>query len=161
MPRTLLWILPLILAASEARADEETVSFRTDVIAAISHAGCNSGACHGSPQGKNGFRLSLRGYDPRLDYTTLSREFGVRRVNRLEPEQSIILRKGSGAIDHQGGQRFTPDSLPYRILRDWVAEGLLPEPAGSQPVVSIQVTPQARLIDAPGREQQLVPVDQV
>src|SRR4051794_4004310 len=38
------------------------VSFKHDLIPALSVGGCNSGACHGTPSGKNGFKLSLRGY---------------------------------------------------------------------------------------------------
>src|ERR1700722_14876044 len=74
----------LILTSSAARADEpRPVDFRTDVIAALSRAGCNQGACHGSPQGKNGFRLSLRGFDPDVDLHTLTRDELGRRVDRL------------------------------------------------------------------------------
>src|SRR5881392_561661 len=83
--------LTLIISnAIEART-EEPVQFRTDVIAALSRAGCNSGACHGSPQGKNGFRLSLRGQDADLDFATLAKEIGGRRVNRQSPEDSLVL----------------------------------------------------------------------
>ena len=56
----------IVLLSSALRA-ADPISFRTDVIAALSRAGCNSGACHGSPQGKNGFRLSLRGFDADLE----------------------------------------------------------------------------------------------
>ena len=70
------------------------VDFRTDVIAALSRAGCNQGACHGSPHGKNGFHLSLRGYDPEADFKTLTRDEMGRRTNRVVPEDSLILLKG-------------------------------------------------------------------
>src|SRR5580698_6249211 len=107
MPRMLLlWSLSLlaVLAASEARADEpRPVDFRTDVIAALSRAGCNQGSCHGSPQGKNGFRLSLRGHDPDLDLATLTRGEMGRRVDREHPENSLFLLKGTGSLSHQGG----------------------------------------------------------
>jgi hypothetical protein len=131
------------------------VGFERDVVPALSKAGCNQGACHGTPSGKNGFRLSLRGYDPALDFLTLAREAGARRVNRVEPDASLILLKGSGAVAHQGGQRFTPASLPYRLVRDWVAEGLRPEPAGAPSLVRVEVLPAARVLDAPARAQQL------
>src|SRR5947209_17375855 len=105
MPRTLSWGLGLLaaLAGPPARADERPVDFRTDVIAALSHAGCNQGACHGSPQGKNGFRLSLRGHDPDLDLFTLTRGEMGRRVDRVRPENSLFLLKGTGRMPHQGG----------------------------------------------------------
>jgi hypothetical protein len=56
------------------------ISFRHDVIPALSQAGCNMGACHGTPTGKGGFRLSLRGYLPDQDFTTLSRDAAGRRI---------------------------------------------------------------------------------
>src|SRR5436305_10409713 len=99
MPRVLA-VLAIVLAPSAATAAEPAVSFRTDVIAALSRAGCNSGACHGSPQGKNGFRLSLRGQDPDLDYATLVKESGGRRVNLQAPESSLFLMKASGRVSH-------------------------------------------------------------
>lgn len=140
----------------ERTATTRPVQFEHEVLPALTKAGCNQGACHGTPTGKNGFRLSLRGYDPRLDFATLSREFGVRRINRVHPEASLLLLKGTGAIDHQGGQRFTPASQPYQIVRDWIAEGLRPEPADSAPLESITVVPTTRVIEAPGLDQQLV-----
>src|SRR5579863_3141463 len=95
-------LAPSSVVAAEPTS-ERPVSFRTDVIAALSRAGCNSGGCHGSPQGKNGFRLSLRGGDPDLDFATLVKEVGGRRVNRQMPEDSLFLLKGSGRVSHLGG----------------------------------------------------------
>src|SRR5438128_1677688 len=57
-------------------AKPEPVSFRHELIAALNVGGCNAGACHGTPSGKNGFRLSLRGYDPAADYLQLTRDDG-------------------------------------------------------------------------------------
>src|SRR6478735_726371 len=102
-----VFVLAVVLVPSLARAAEPTsTSFRTDVIAALSRVGCNSGACHGSPQGKNGFRLSLRGQDPDLDFATLTKEIGGRRVNRQAPDDSLVLLKASGRVSHGGGQLF-------------------------------------------------------
>src|SRR6476660_9160950 len=94
----------LVLGAPPA----EPVEFRRDVIAAFSRAGCNSGACHGSPQGKNGLRLSLRGGDPDLDFATLTKDQGGRRVDRLAPDDSLVLMKGSGRVSRGGGRLFGP-----------------------------------------------------
>ena len=78
-------------AQSEARVPEpespRTVSFRNDVIAVLSKAGCNAGTCHGNKNGKGGFKLSLRGQDPDLDYLALTRDLFARRLDPLEPEQ--------------------------------------------------------------------------
>src|SRR5438094_7200071 len=108
MPRNLaLMVIFLGIAAPALHAGEpRPIDFRTDVIAALSRAGCNQGACHGSPQGKNGFRLSLRGFEPSLDYYTLTREEMGRRTNGVVPEESLILLKGTGRILHQGGVRL-------------------------------------------------------
>src|SRR5438270_10581466 len=118
-------LVPVILLAapSFARAADAPVSFRTDVVAVLSRAGCNSGACHGSPQGKNGFRLSLRGQDPDLDFATLTKELGGRRVNRQSPEDSLMLLKGSGRVSHGGGQLFGRDHAAYRTVAKWIGEG--------------------------------------
>src|SRR5687768_1983436 len=106
-------LLPLIVLpafAMPARA-EEAVSFRHEVMAVLSRAGCNMGACHGNQNGKNGFRLSLRGQDPAFDFDALTRELSGRRIDLLTPEKSLILQKPTGQLAHQGGVRFRPDSL--------------------------------------------------
>ncbi len=121
----LLAVIAVVVAPSLTRAAEPAVSFRTDVIAALSRAGCNSGACHGSPQGKNGFRLSLRGQNPDLDFATLVKELGGRRVNRQSPEESLFLLKGTGRVSHLGGAVIGRGDPAYRMLVRWVAEGCL------------------------------------
>ena len=103
-------------------------SFRNEVIAALNVGGCNAGACHGTPSGKNGFKLSLRGFDPAADYLQLTRDVLGRRTDRQQPDASLILQKGLGRVPHEGGQRFLPDSVPVRALRDWLAEGLRDDP---------------------------------
>ncbi|MFO0910281.1 MAG: DUF1553 domain-containing protein [Isosphaeraceae bacterium] len=132
------------------------VSFEHDVLPALTRAGCNQGACHGTPTGKNGFRLSLRGYDAPLDYVTLTHEADSRRINRLEPDASLVLLKGTGRLAHEGGPRFHPDGLPYRLVRDWIAQGVERESDSSQRLLRLEVVPGDRTIDAPGASQQLV-----
>src|ERR1041385_1031714 len=84
----------------------ENVSFRNDVMAVLSKAGCNAGACHGNKNGKGGFKLSLRGQDPDLDYLTLSRDIFARRTNPLDADQSLVLLKPTTQVPHEGGLRF-------------------------------------------------------
>ncbi|MBA4187124.1 MAG: hypothetical protein C0467_03815 [Planctomycetaceae bacterium] len=129
----------VVLFASPASAAEPAVSFRTDVIAALSRAGCNSGACHGSPQGKNGFRMSLRGGDPDLDYATLVRDIGSRRVNRNSPDDSLLLMKGSGRVSHLGGALFGRGDPVYRTIARWIAEGCHDDQPPA--LVRLEVTP--------------------
>src|SRR5262245_64565063 len=86
------------------------VSFRNEVMAVLSKAGCTAGTCHGNKNGKGGFKLSLRGQDPALDHLALSRDASARRTNPLDPEQSLILLKPTTQLAHEGGLRFAKDS---------------------------------------------------
>jgi Protein of unknown function (DUF1553)/Protein of unknown function (DUF1549) len=133
----------------------EPVSFRHELIAALNVGGCNAGACHGTPSGKNGFRLSLRGYDPAADYLQLTRDVMGRRTDRLEPDASMILQKPLGRIPHEGGLRFSVNSIPARIIRSWIAEGLPDDPANAPTLQDIEVVPGPRVLQAPARWQQL------
>ena len=131
------------------------VSFRRDVIPAFSQAGCNMGACHGTPTGKGGFRLSLRGYLPDQDFLTLSREAGGRRINPLAAETSLILRKPLGEVPHEGGLRLTRSSKTYEFLHDWIAEGAKDDPAAPA-AVELEILPESRVLNAPAKTQQVV-----
>ncbi|MCA1685083.1 MAG: DUF1549 domain-containing protein, partial [Planctomycetia bacterium] len=133
------------------------VSFRNDVIPAFSQAGCNTGACHGTPTGKGGFKLSLRGYLPDQDYFTLSREAAGRRVNPLAAENSMILRKPLGEIPHEGGLRLFRNTKTFEYLRDWVAEGAKDDPKAPA-AVKLELLPGARVLNAPAKSQQTVAV---
>lgn len=134
------------------------VSFRRDVIAALNVGGCNSGACHGTPSGKNGFKLTLRGYDPAADYLQLTRDQFGRRTGKHDPDQSLLLLKGVGRVPHEGGARFGMGSLPAEMLRAWFAEGLRDDPPGLPPVQTVTVLPGSRVLTAPARWQQLAVV---
>ena len=131
------------------------VSFRHELIAALNVGGCNMGACHGTPSGKNGFKLSLRGYDPPADYIQLSRDVLGRRTDRLDPEASLIYLKGTGRIPHEGGQRFQPGSIPARIMKGWLSQGLRDDPTALPTVKTVKVLPGSRVSKAPSRFQQL------
>jgi hypothetical protein len=130
-------------------------SFRNEVIAALNVGGCNAGACHGTPSGKNGFKLSLRGFDPAADYVQLTRDVLGRRTDRQQPDASLILQKGLGRVPHEGGQRFLPGSVPVRALRDWLSEGLHDDPPASAGIESIDILPGSRVQRTPARWQQL------
>lgn len=130
------------------------VSFRFDVIPALSQAGCNMGACHGTPTGKGGFRLSLRGYLPDQDYLTLTRETGMRRIDTLASETSMILRKPLGELPHEGGVRLRRESKPHEALRDWIATGAKADASPSQ-AVKLEILPGHRVLNAPAKTQQV------
>jgi Protein of unknown function (DUF1549)/Protein of unknown function (DUF1553) len=156
MSRFFLWspALSALLAVSVARAEESRpVDFRTDVIAALSSAGCNQGSCHGSPQGKNGFRLSLRGHDPDWDLAVLTRAEMGRRVDLQRPDKSLFLLKGAGRVAHQGGVVLRDNGPNYRILLRWVAEGC--RDGGPSPITELEVSPSRRRLPSDAPEQQL------
>lgn len=133
----------------------QPVSFRHDFIAALNVGGCNQGACHGTPSGKGGFRLSLRGYDPPADFLTLTREVYNRRTDPLDPDASLILQKGMGRVPHEGGQRYQPHAVAVDVIRGWLAQGLQDDPANLPALQAIDVLPGSRVLKAPGRFQQL------
>lgn len=118
----------------------EKVDFERHVMGVFGRLGCNSGACHGSFQGKGGFRLSLFGYDPAKDYLALTREVEGRRLDRANPDNSLLLLKATGRVPHEGQTRFGRDSWSYQLLRDWIASGARWQ-AGSGSVRTIAITP--------------------
>ncbi|MDR3703286.1 MAG: DUF1553 domain-containing protein [Candidatus Sulfopaludibacter sp.] len=130
-------------------------SFRNHVIPVMTKMGCNQGACHGALAGKNGFKLTLRGYDPQADYDTLTRQSVGRRVALAEPEASLILMKPSFAIPHGGGKRFAKDSLEYRIIREWIAAGAPPPTDKDAAITGLEAFPASAVL-APEAEQQIV-----
>src|SRR5687767_491373 len=110
---------------------EDRVPFREGVLAALSRQGCSAGACHGSPTGKGGFRLSLRGFDAALDEQTLIREDFGRRVNPHDPDASLMLMKPLMQVSHGGGQKLRKTDPAYQIIRDWIAQGARPDAPGA------------------------------
>jgi len=130
-------------------------SFRNHVTPVMTKTGCNQGACHGALAGKNGFKLSLRGYDPDLDHDVLTRQSLGRRVSLADPASSLILQKPSFGIPHVGGKRFDRNSLEYRVIHEWISAGAPPPSIQDPEVTALEVYP-AQAILAPGAEQQLV-----
>jgi hypothetical protein len=133
------------------------VSFRNDVVPAFSQAGCNMGACHGTPTGKGGFRLSLRGYLPDQDYQVLSREAGGRRVNTFAADSSLLLQKPLGEVPHEGGLRLFRATKTFEFLHDWIAEGAKDDPDAAK-AVKLELKPGARVLNAPAKTQQLIAI---
>src|SRR6516164_11619481 len=104
-----LWLLgaaQVTFRAGPGARGAEPVSFRNDVMAVLSRGGCNQGACHGNQNGKNGFKLSLRGEDPDFDFNVLTRDHLGRRTDRLNPDASLMLLKATALVPHEGGKRF-------------------------------------------------------
>jgi hypothetical protein len=149
-PITRCYLLALAVGlASPLHTVAGEVSFRNDVMAVLSKAGCNQGTCHGNARGKGGFQLSLRGDDPDRDFDTLTRDWLTRRTNLVEPDQSLLLLKATMQVAHAGGQRFAPESWEFQTLRDWIAAGLPVDDAQSPRLVSLDATPDDVLLEAP------------
>lgn len=130
-------------------------SFRNHVQPVLAKFGCSSGACHGAAAGKNGFRLSLRGYDDEGDWRALTRHAWGRRIVPSDPSASLLLRKPTGAMPHKGGVKIDPNGLEFRVLGEWIAGGA-PAPKAEDPrVVRIRVVPE-QVILKPGASQQMV-----
>lgn len=139
----------LIASAITSPALAEEIRFDRDVMAVLSKAGCNAGACHGNLNGKGGFFLSLRGQDGAHDYDQLARQLSGRRLNRVSPADSLILLKATAEVPHQGGQRFELDSPEYDILHRWIAAGH-PGPDPDTPeLVGLDVAPTDEVSFAP------------
>ena len=132
------------------------IEFESEVLVALSKQGCNSGACHGSPSGKGNFRLSLRAFDRVFDELTLIREDFGRRVNPIEPEQSLLLLKPMMKLTHGGGKQLSKDSAAYKILREWIAEGAKADSKDTPRALKLEVYPsQKRVLRRVDGSQQL------
>ncbi len=128
--------------------------FIRDVNPVLSRVGCNAGTCHGSVKGKNGFKLSLRGYDPIYDVRALTDDLSSRRVNLASPDDSLMLLKTTAAVPHVGGQVIQPGEPYYEVIRRWVADGVKLDVASPR-VTKIDVLPQNPVVQLIGAKQQL------
>lgn len=131
------------------------ISFKNDVMPVFTKAGCNSGSCHGAARGKDGFRLSLFGFDPDGDYFRLTRELPGRRINLAVPDECLLMTKATGAVAHTGGKLFEPDSRYYQTLRRWLDSGA-PNDAGPVPTVTkVELYPREGVLNGGGEQQRL------
>jgi WD40 repeat protein/mono/diheme cytochrome c family protein len=142
--------LPVSVAGTGGMPD---VDFIRDVNPVLAKLGCNQGTCHGAAKGKNGFKLSLRGYDPVFDVRALTDDHGSRRVNLASPDDSLMLLKASATAPHAGGLLAKVDEPAYQLVRRWIEQGGRLEEAAPR-VTGIKVFPAAAEIDAAGRRQQ-------
>ncbi len=133
-----------------------SISFRLDVMPVFMRAGCNTGSCHGSARGKDGFRLSLFGFDPEGDYFRLTREMGYRRINLAVPAESLVLEKALGPVPHTGGKRFEAASEYTRALRGWIQAGAPNDPPSLPTVEGIEIFPHEMLLEGTGATQQMI-----
>lgn len=145
---------PISARVTSTPANTRQISFVRDVVPALTKAGCNAGACHGSFQGRGGLRLSLLGFDPEFDHEALSKASRSRRVVPTAPESSLLLTKPAGDVPHGGGRRISRESEVFAILRDWQLAGM---PGGSNTELNgIKLTAQpSELVLQPNQLQSL------
>src|SRR5689334_7090347 len=146
-------VLNVSLATNASAA--EKVSFLRDVAPILNKVGCTAGACHGAAKGKNGFKLSLRGYDPQFDYEALLYDLSGRRFNRADPGKSLMLVKPTQEVAHGGGLRFEKDSDYYKTIYNWIAEGVPFGDPKKDSVAELQIQPQEIFMTAPGQTAHL------
>ena len=125
-------------------AADRPISFQLDVMPVFMRAGCNTGSCHGAARGKDGFRLSLFGFDPQGDYYRLTREIGVRRINLASPKDSLLIEKTIGAVPHTGGKRFDAESEYHATLMQWLEAGAPNDAAPTPAVLGVDLYPPQR-----------------
>src|SRR5438067_2004384 len=133
---------------------DRPISFKLDVMPIFMAAGCNQGSCHGAARGKDGFRLSLFGYDPDGDHYRLTHEFNGRRINLALPAESLLLEKATGKVPHTGGSRFTDQAEHHQAIMRWLeAKAPLDPPTVATPV-SVDLHPNEVVVDGKGEKQQ-------
>ena len=145
----------LLLVSAAALSAQPAVNFLRDVAPVLNKAGCTSGPCHGAAKGKNGFKLSLRGYDPQFDYEALLYDLAGRRFNRADPGRSLMLAKPTQQLAHGGGLRFEKDSDYYKTIYNWIAQGVPFGDPAKDTVAAIEVEPKEIAMPKPGETAQV------
>src|SRR5689334_21354916 len=138
---------------AEAVAENLPINFANQVVPVFTKLGCNTGACHGKASGQNGFKLSLLGFEPEVDYAALVEEGRGRRLFPAAPERSLLLLKTTGVIAHGGGKRMEVGSDEYKLVRRWIGAGT---PVGNpdDPVVTkITIYPEHRILSRHNKQQ--------
>jgi hypothetical protein len=142
------------IVVQDAAADRP-ISFKLDVMPIFVRAGCNTGSCHGAARGKDGFNLSLFGYNPDGDHYRLTREIATRRIDLSLPRECLLIEKASGAVPHTGGKRFAADSEYAATLVRWLEAGAPADPPDVPHVLDLQLFPQRMVLQGQGTTHQL------
>jgi hypothetical protein len=136
----------LPVTVKEAKVDRP-ISFKLDVMPVFMRSGCNVGGCHGSARGKDGFRISLFGFDPDGDYLRITREQPGRRINLAFPEDSLLLTKSTGKVPHTGGTRFKEDTEYYATVMRWLDAGAPQDSANVAKPISLELMPRNAVME--------------
>ncbi|MFO0809465.1 MAG: DUF1549 and DUF1553 domain-containing protein [Gemmataceae bacterium] len=133
--------------------EHQPLNFGNQVVPVFTKLGCNAGSCHGKQSGQNGFRLSLLGFDPELDYAALVKESRGRRLFPAAPEASLLLLKATGTVAHGGGRKMELESDEYRLVRRWIAAGMPFGDPSDAVVTHLRVEPSNRTLSRQNRQQ--------
>ncbi|TWU23035.1 hypothetical protein Pla52o_25690 [Novipirellula galeiformis] len=149
--------VPVVVTGASTKPE---ISFEKDIMPVLTRSGCNTGSCHGAARGKDGFRVSLFGFDPDGDYYRITREIGFRRINLAVPEESLFLKKAVGSVPHTGGKLFDTDSDYYATILEWLQKGAKADAADAKPpaVESLAIYPPQAVIEGEGTQQRFVAV---
>ena len=139
----------------EKAAEARPISFKLDVMPVFMKAGCNTGSCHGAARGKDGFRLSLFGFDADGDHFRITRELPGRRIDLAVPEASLLVEKAVGAVPHTGGKRFALDSEECGLLVEWISNNVPQDPADVPSCTSLDIYPKQAVLDGEGETQRV------
>ena len=142
------------VTVKDAKTDR-SISFKLDVMPIFMRSGCNSGSCHGAARGKDGFRLSLFGYDPDGDYQRLTREIATRRINLALPNESLMIMKSTGQVPHTGGTLFPQGSGLHQTLLRWLEAGAPQDPPTVATPVSLEILPKQLVLEGEGTTQRM------
>jgi hypothetical protein len=146
--------VPVPVKVKDAKADRP-ISFNLDVMPIFMRAGCNTGSCHGAARGKDGFRLSLFGFDPKGDHHRLTREINGRRINMALPAEGLLMEKAAGKVPHTGGGRLKEGDQYWNELIRWHEAGANYDPDNVATPVSMEVFPKRAVLDGKGSQQRL------
>ena len=143
------------VAVKDAAADRP-ISFQLDVMPVFMRGGCNTGSCHGAARGKDGFRLSLFGFDPQGDYFRITREIGIAADQPRVAADSLLVEKATGAVPHTGGKRFAADSEYNQTLLRWLEAGAPNDAKPTPAVVGVDLYPPTAVLEGEGATQQFI-----
>jgi hypothetical protein len=131
------------------------LSFKLDIMPIFMKTNCNTGSCHGAASGRDGFRLSLFGFDHVGDYQRVTREIGNRRINLAFPHESLMLSKSTGSVPHTGGTRFRKGDPLYNLIHEWIDAGAVADKADIPTCTKIEVYPNSAVLDGEGATQKV------
>ena len=133
---------------------DEVPSFQRHVVPMLGRLGCNGRACHGSFQGRGGFRLSLFGYDFQADHHALLDKESP-RIDLENVTESLVLVKPTDEDNHEGGKRYDAAGWEYKVLQNWIAAGAPFDQDNMDKLVRLEVNPSEILFKGRGDKSQL------